>query len=236
MARPVKAQMGARMETFCLGDPPITVQLRRSAQARRISLRVSRLDGRVSLTLPKPVPRGTGEAFARSRLEWIRAQLAQVAPIQDCAKGLPFQGATLRIVPANLRSPRHEDGVLYVPRGRPKALTVWLREEARRQLTEASDRHASALGCRYSRITLRDTRSRWGSCSTEGALMYSWRLVMAPPHVADYVATHEVAHLVHMDHSAAFWAVVERLRPDWRHSRDWLRQQGATLHRVDFGD
>lgn len=224
------------METFRLGDPPITVQLRRSARARRISLRVSRLDGRVSLTLPKPLPRGTGEAFAKSRLDWIRAQLAQVAPVQDCAEGVPFQGATLRIVPADLRSPRREGSVLYIPRGRPKALTAWLREEARRQLTEASNRHALALGRRYSRITLRDTRSRWGSCSAEGALMYSWRLVMAPPHVADYVAAHEVAHLVHMNHSAAFWAVVERLRPDWRRSRDWLRQQGAALHRVDFGD
>jgi predicted metal-dependent hydrolase len=84
-------------------------------------------------------------------------------------------------------------------------------------------------------ISLRDTRSRWGSCSAEGRLMYSWRLIMAPPSVLDYVAAHEVAHLVQMNHSEAFWAVVQGLYPGWQRQRDWLRHQGGALHVWDFG-
>jgi hypothetical protein len=86
------------------------------------------------------------------------------------------------------------------------------------------------------RITLRDTRSRWGSCTADGALMYSWRLILAPPSVLDYVAAHEAAHLVEMNHSARFWALVERLCPDWQAERAWLRREGAALQAWRFRD
>lgn len=224
------------MQTLTLGAPPVTLRLRRSARARRMTLRVSRLDGAVTLTLPTGVALAAGRAFAEDRLDWIRAQLAQVAPPRTLDQGVPFQGETLRLQPADLRAPRREGAVLLVPRGRPATARVWLREQARAVLAEASTRYAAQIGRGYTRLSLRDTRSRWGSCSSQGALMYNWRLVMAPPHVADYVAAHEVAHLRHMDHSPAFWAVVAGLRPDWKRSRGWLRDHGATLHRVDFGD
>ena len=100
---------------------------------------------------------------------------------------------------------------------------------------QASDHYAAKIGRRVTRVTLRDTRSRWGSCTAEGALMYSWRLVMAPPEVLRYVAAHEVAHLVEMNHSHRFWAVVEGLYPDWQAQRAWLHRHGGALHSLRFG-
>ena len=115
----------------------------------------------------------------------------------------------------------------------PKAaITAFLKLAAREHLAERSDHHAAQLAVGYNRLVVRDTRSRWGSCSSSGALMYSWRLIMAPDAVSDYVAAHEVAHLVEMNHSAAFWAVVEGLCPDYRTHRLWLRENGGALHAV----
>ena len=90
------------------------------------------------------------------------------------------------------------------------------------------------LGRGYTRITLRDTRSRWGSCTSDGALMFSWRLILAAPEVLSYVAAHEVAHLAEMNHSPAFWRTVERLYGDYRPPRAWLRAEGGGLHRYRF--
>jgi len=107
---------------------------------------------------------------------------------------------------------------------------------ARARLASAADRYAEALGRGYRSLSLRDTRSRWGSCTADGGLMFSWRLMMAPPEVLDYVAAHEVAHLAEMNHSPAFWAVVARLYGDHRRERAWLRAHGGLLQRYDFSD
>ncbi|MEM9723898.1 MAG: M48 family metallopeptidase, partial [Pseudomonadota bacterium] len=107
---------------------------------------------------------------------------------------------------------------------------LWLKEQARATLTDRAAWYADQLGAPFSKVSIRDTRSRWGSCSSAGALSFSWRLVMAPPRVLDYVAAHEVAHLREMNHSARFWAVVDGLKPDWRKDRAWLRAHGAGLH------
>ncbi|MFN6979665.1 MAG: M48 family metallopeptidase, partial [Gemmobacter sp.] len=109
-------------------------------------------------------------------------------------------------------------------------VAAFLRLLARDRLAAACDAHAARAGRRYVRLVLRDTRSRWGSCTAQGALMFNWRLAMAPPAVLDYVAAHEVAHLVRMDHSPAFWAEVERLRPGHAADRAWLRRHGGALH------
>lgn len=222
------------------GNPPIEVTLRRSARAKRLSLRVSRLDGRVTLTLPQQSPEREGIAFLRGREEWLRGHLSQIAPARSIAIGgtVPFEGRDLPILPSPTRRARLEAGQVLVPDGvgaaaRVKAL---LRTAARDKLAAASDHYADALGKRYTNLSLRDTRSRWGSCSSKGTLMYSWRLIMAPSRVLQYVAAHEVAHLVEMNHSPAFWAVVERLFPDYDVCRHWLRENGDQLHRVRFDD
>ncbi|MGI1663935.1 M48 family metallopeptidase [Palleronia sp. KMU-117] len=226
-------------QTILAGDPPITVTLKRSARARRLVLRVSRHDGRVTLTLPDHVSERKAMDFARTREGWLREALSALPPTEAVGPGtrLPVLGQALVLAPARVRAPRREGDVLVVPEGRPAAATAaWLKALARDRLAEASDRHAARLGRPYSALRLRDTRSRWGSCSSEGILMYSWRLVMAPEAVLDYVAAHEVAHLARMDHSPAFWEVVARLCPDHARHRRWLREHGGSLHRFAFAD
>jgi predicted metal-dependent hydrolase len=224
------------------GDPPIELTLRPSARARRLSLRVSALDGRVTLTLPRGTRRREALAFAEDKADWIRGHLGARPEVLRPMPGteLPFLGASHRIVAGPGRAVRPGDGVIHVPETRPETtparLAAFLKLRARDALAEASARHAGALGRPHGQITLRDTRSRWGSCSSKGNLMFSWRLIMAPPEVLDYVAAHEVAHLAEMNHSAAFWRVVETLTPDHGAPRRWLRLNGAELHRYRFRD
>lgn len=223
------------------GEPPIEVALRRSARARRYSLRVSQLDGRVTLTLPKSAPLDEGLAFLRDKENWIRGHLTSHPGVAVVRIGetVPFEGVPVAITAAPVRGPRLEGGQLLVPADPARVgqrVAAFLKHAARDRLALASDRHAAALGCGYGRLTLRDTRSRWGSCSSNGDLMYSWRLIMAPPEVLDYVAAHEVGHLREMNHSAAFWALVEQLCPRYRAHRSWLRANGSTLQRVRFAD
>ncbi|MHA6324758.1 M48 family metallopeptidase [Roseivivax sp. CAU 1753] len=223
------------------GNPPIAVILRRSAQARKISLRLSGIDGRVTLTLPRSVPEREGLAFLHEKEPWLRGHLERRAEPIAIGPGavLPVEGIARTIRPGPGRRIALTATELLVPGPAPRIaarLHGHLKGLARDRLAAASDRYAAALGRSYSRITLRDTRSRWGSCSSQGALSYSWRLILAPPDVLDYVAAHEVAHLAHMNHSARFWDAVSALYGDWQGPRRWLREQGADLHRYRFDD
>jgi predicted metal-dependent hydrolase len=147
------------------------------------------------------------------------------------------EGVPHRLVDAPGRGVRRGDGALHLRMDDGQAgprLRAWLKTAARRRLSAACDHYAARLGRPYTRLTLRDTRSRWGSCSAQGGLNFSWRLFMAPPDVLDYVAAHEVAHLAQMNHSPAFWAEVSRLFGPHETQRRWLRAEGAALHAVDF--
>ena len=222
------------------GTPPVPVTLRRSARARRFSLRVSRLDGRVTLSMPARASESEALAFAGEKADWVRSILAQAAPRRTIAPGslLPFEGRMLAVTPAAVRAVTATETALLVP-GDPARMAArilaFLKFTARQRLQAESERHAGAVGRPIRAITLRDTRSRWGSCTHDGRLMYSWRLIMAPPEVLSYVAAHEVAHLVELNHSPAFWAIVARLMPDHARQRRWLRTHGSDLHRLDFG-
>ncbi|MEL7026412.1 MAG: SprT family zinc-dependent metalloprotease [Pseudomonadota bacterium] len=214
------------------GAQTIPLTLRRSSRARRITLRVSRLDGRVTLTLPYHVPDSAGLEFAETRAPWIADQLGKIETTVSVVDGttLPVEGQTRHVVIGREASSANEIGAPSVA-----ALAAGLKERARRNLVQSVDRFTEDLGRPASAITLRDTRSRWGSCSASGRLMFSWRLILAPPKVLDYVAAHEVAHLKHMDHSAAFWGTVAQLYPGYDDQRRWLRQNGPSLHRYQFG-
>lgn len=226
-------------EGIRIGTPAIEVRLRRHAGARRMVLRVSDVGAGPVLTLPPGVSLERARAFLTDQESWIRGHLtARSRPIV-VADGavLPFRGADLavRAVPAGRTV--LEGAELTVPGGvaiGPR-VAAWLREEARRDVVAASERHAARLGVRVGKITIRDPKSRWGSCTHAGDLMYSWRLVMAPPEVLDYVAAHEVAHIAEHNHSPAFWAAVAGLKPDYEVPRRWLRANGGGLHRIDFG-
>ena len=218
-------------------EVPIT--LRRSLRARRFSLRVSRVDGAVTLTLPQRASEREGLNFARGQVAWLDKVMADMVRPELVAHGatLWFEGRDHIITPAPVRAARAEDGAILVPRDSARlgsSLEAFLKLAARQRLQAASERYAAQLGARFSKITLRDTRSRWGSCSHTGALSYNWRLVMAPPEVLDYVAAHEVAHLREMNHSSAFWAVVAGLRPDYARDRAWLKREGGRLHAIRF--
>ena len=218
----------------------VEITLRRSARARRFSLRVSRLDGRVTLSMPLRAREAEAMAFARAQEAWIRQTLAEMPVAAGVGIGalVPVEGRLLRLVAGAGRGVRVEGDALLVP-GDPAVAGAragaFLKALARERLVAASDRYAAEIGRNVARVTLRDTRSRWGSCAHDGALMYSWRLVMAPPSVLDYVAAHEVAHMVEMNHSDRFWAVVEGLYPRWQVQRKWLHTEGQALHSYRFG-
>jgi len=221
--------------------PELELVFRRSARARRFSLRVSRADGRVALTIPKGASEREALAFARSQTEWLRRTLGGIVPPRMLRFGqtVPFEGRELILEPGALRSPRLDGGRLLAPQDPDKLglrIETFFKHAARLRLHQASAHYAEQVDRPITRITLRDTRSRWGSCSHTGALSYSWRLIMAPPEVLDYVAAHEVAHLVEMNHSSAFWAQVARLRPSFKAERAWLKREGSRLHAIRFRD
>lgn len=225
------------------GSPPVEVHLKRSARARRFSLRVSRLDGKVTLSMPVRAREGEALAFLKGNEDWLRQTLSAMPgpTLQAVGPGsvICVEGDELVLAPATGRGVRAEGGLLLVP-GSPQTMgprvAAWLKVLARDRLATASTRYAGLVGRQYSSLAIRDTRSRWGSCSPDGRLMYSWRLIMAPPAVLDYVAAHEVAHLVELNHSAAYWKVVTSICPDWKDHRAWLKTHGNSLHRVRFQD
>lgn len=221
------------------GNPEITVKLRKNARARRMTLRISRIDGVVTLTVPRGVSEREAMAFAHEKQDWVRNHLSRQGDAVLVGPGvtLTVAGQPVVLEQGDQARLKVRGDVILLPQpvetGR-KHLESWLKQQARAELARASDHYASLLGRRYSRLTLRDTRSRWGSCSSAGALMYSWRLILAPTFVLNYVAAHEVAHLQEMNHSADFWSVVGRLYGAHDEARRWLRTEGPKLHRLRF--
>ena len=219
------------------------VRVRRHRQARRYTLRIHAANREVILTMP---PRGSvreAEEFAQKHGGWIAARLHRLpvsAPFTDGAV-IPFRGERHRIehrpgVRGTLWIEMTQTGerLICVAGGAPhvdRRVSDFLRREATRALDTASRAAAQALGVTVKRISVRDQSSRWGSCSTTGVLSFSWRLIMAPPHVLDYLAIHEVAHLVEMNHSPRFWRVVNGLCPDANRAKAWLDVHGTDLHR-----
>jgi len=215
------------------GDPPVEVVLRRNSRAKRFSLRVSRSDGRVALSLPVWAPEAEALAFLRAREDWVREHLDSAPPLLKAGIGanVPVFGVPRPVVVGTGRAARFADSRLEVPDG-PRAgprLKALLTAMARERLSASVAQHSATIGRVPGRMTLRDPRTRWGSCSAKGDLMFSWRLIMAPPEVLDYVAAHEVAHLVEMNHSPRFWTLCRRLCPMTDAHRTWMRAHGADL-------
>ncbi|MEM1234590.1 MAG: SprT family zinc-dependent metalloprotease [Pseudomonadota bacterium] len=220
------------------GYPPIQIFLRNNPRARRITLRVSARDGRVSLTVPPGVSTRAALDFAAGKRDWLSRHLAEMSGRAPLTLGdtVPVEGETLRLQAAATRAPRREGDLLLIPRRAAEkpgpAVAAFLKVLARERLVPACDGYATQIGRPFSKIALRDTRSRWGSCSNRGSLNFSWRLAMAPPAVLNYVAAHEVAHLREMNHSSAFWALVADLVPDYRAHVAWLRTEGGKLQSI----
>jgi predicted metal-dependent hydrolase len=218
------------------------VRVRRHRQARRYTLRIHSATREVLLTMP---PRGSlkeARDFAQKHGGWIAARLDRLPAPAPFAHGttLPLRGVDHKIV----HRPNKRGTVWIEVDGEERRLCVageephvarrirdFLKREAKSDLEAASYAAADRLGVRVKRVSIRDQSSRWGSCSTTGVLSYSWRLILAPPFVLDYLAAHEVAHLVEMNHSRRFWRLVERICPHLTRAKTWLDVHGTNLHR-----
>ena len=219
----------------------VPVPVKRNARAKRLILRIDAASGLPVVTLPMRTSLAQGEAFLRKHVPWLESRLGG-APGVPFAHGseFPLRGTPCRIVHRGgrglVRVEGGSDGIILSVAGEPgflaRRVTDWLKREARRDFEAAVARYTQALGRKHAGLRIGDARSRWGSCTTAGVLTFSWRLVLAPPHVLDYLAAHEVAHLAEMNHGADFWAVVERLDPRHRVARTWLKQNGAGLHAI----
>lgn len=238
----VRSQKRYRQKVLNIGGRVVPVTVTTNPRARKLIVRVHPSTGEVAIVAPNTRALERAMDFARSETDWISDRLAAVPPPVPLGPGdiVPFRGRPHTV----LHEPGERGGV-WLDAGPRKAYIVatgrrehvgrrvrdWLRAQARTDITEAVSQYANALGVKPARIALRDPSTRWGSCSTSGVLSFSWRLVLAPPYVLNYVAAHEVAHLVHMNHGNRFWTLVEHLVGDTDRPREWLRDEGGSLHR-----
>jgi len=223
----------------------IDVTMRRNARAKRIILRIDKHGSGIVLTVPSGTSHNKAMEFAASQGPWIWQQLAKQPDITELVAGslVPVRGMPHRITPNNERrtpvwckAPENDDApaVLFVSgdaQHHPRRIKDWLKKQARTDLTTTAFSYADKMGGKITRISIRDTSSRWGSCSSDGALSFSWRLILAPSFVLDYVAAHEVAHLLEMNHSRCFWDLVESHCPATDQAKKWLKANGRSLHR-----
>lgn len=220
----------------------VRIRLRANPRAQRYLLRLPADRSGPVLTVPKGGDLSRAERFARQHIDWLIDRLQDRPDHVAFRAGdiVPLRGQEHVIVPTGtLRGlvtvGRAEDGMpaLLVPGADdhiPRKAISWLKEEARRDLTERAHHHARVLGKKIAAISIRDTKSRWGSCASNGRLSFSWRLILAPPDILDYVAAHEVAHLQEMNHSSRFWRLCEHLAPQTPRARVWLKENGLHLH------
>jgi predicted metal-dependent hydrolase len=230
------------------GSQIYSVRLRRHRRARRYTLRIHPSDREAILTMP---PRGTlvdAKDFAQRHGGWIAARLGRLPKAAPFQHGtiVPLRGIAHRIVHRSgergtVWTETRDSGerILCVagdPEHLDRRVHDFLKREARRDLQKAAQRYADALGVKVKRLSIRDQSSRWGSCTSAGSLSFSWRLILAPPHVLDYLAAHEVAHLVEMNNSPRFWKVVARVCDHVERAKKWLDAEGNDLHRYGIQD
>ena len=223
-------------------EQDLPVRLTTHARARRISLRLDPVKGCVLLVRPRRVSKAAAVAFAIEKADWIAKSLEELLPPIPFVDGavVPILNElhTIRHAPEARRGVWKEDGSLFISGDvahLPRRVRDWLREEARRKISPVAHTLAERIGKAVTNIAVRDTRSRWGSCSADGRLSFSWRLVMTPTFVLHYVIAHEVAHLNELNHSKRFWQAVDSLTYERHAATQWLKREGAELYRYGLG-
>jgi predicted metal-dependent hydrolase len=219
------------------------IALKRVAGATRFTIRVRSATRDVVLTMPVRGSLTAARDFAERHAAWIGARMRRLPkPIPfEPEETIPFAGVPHLVQHAPdargtvwtgvMPDGRHALHVAGDARHVHRRVMDFLKREARKRLEDAVRRHCAKIDVKARDVTLRDTTSRWGSCSATGGLNFSWRLIMAPPHVLDYLAAHEVAHLIHMNHSDEFWALTRKLSNETDSAEAWLKAHGASLHR-----
>ena len=226
-------------ETLQLPHGPTQIVWRRNARARRVSLRIDARAAAVVVTLPPRAARAAGLRLLADNAGWVGSKLAALPPPMAFADGaaVPIGGApfTIRHVPAGKGGAWLDGAEIHVagdPGFMARRVADLLRAEARRRLAAVVRDVAAQMGLHPAKLAIRDTRSRWGSCTAGGTVMFNWRLVLAPPAVQRYVVVHELAHLRHMNHGEQFWALVAEAAPDKAAQVAWLKRHGAGLMRA----
>ena len=220
----------------------IVVELRPNPRAKRYILKLDSKVRQAIVTVPKGGTRKHAERFARDQARWIFERLGRLEdPIPFVPNAdIPLRGVAHRLVATGaargvVKAASSDDGPVLEVSGAPehfsRRVLDFLKKQALEDYRERVAIHAAALAVKPTAIRLRDGKSRWGSCSSNGTLNFSWRLILAPSAVLDYLAAHEVAHLREMNHSDRFWAHVEATCPTYDTHRAWLRHQGAQLWR-----
>lgn len=220
----------------------VPVKLVVNPRARRVSVRIDPTRREAIATAPTKRHLKHAAQFAAERAGWIAHELSRLPQGVSLAPGsiIPFRGEDHVLVYEHGRgAPRVEPGLpprLVAPAPDvalfESRLLRFLKDQARQDLIDRVATHAVALGVKPVKLQVKELRSRWGSCSSDGVLSFSWRLILAPAYVLDYLAAHEVAHLREMNHSRRFWAHVRRCLPDYDRGREWLHEHGCALHAI----
>jgi len=221
-----------------LDGQTVTLPVRRDKRARQITIHIDASLGGAKIVMPAYAALSDAKAAVQQNRDWLLDRLAKLPPRVAFAHGaiIPFAGINHRIrhIPHQRGVVERIDNQIWVygqPEHVARRVTDWLKAEAKRTISPLSLEKADVIGKRIRRVVVRDQRSRWGSCGSNGHLSFNWRLVLAPEPVLDYVVAHEVAHLVEMNHSPAFWTVVDELTPHLKYGRDWLSRRGQQLYR-----
>lgn len=226
------------VSVFKYKEQEIPLKYKRNSRAKRLSLRLSSKDTSLVLTVPPHAKDPQIKGFLQQCIPWVEKQLAKalktitITPGEKISLlGTSFQCSTdpLRRKPVlcNITQTLH-----IPPRCTQKDLYALFKKTAEATLKPYTLKIAKALGQEVGKITIRDTKSRWGSCSARKSISLNWRLILAPPEIAYYVCIHEAAHLLHMNHSKAFWQVVSEFCPAYRSHKQWLKLNGLSLMRV----
>ena len=219
-----------------IGAQQVDLVIKRHPRAKSIRLRMDKVDPKVFLTLPRRASVKSGLAFFDKSHAWIAKHLVTTKPASFFKNGgtVPFLGEELLIHHTESKTPRIDlkDQMLHVHgciENLHADIILWLKKKAHDFMHDTSHKHAKQLNVPINKIRVKDLKSRWGSCSSAKNLSYSWRVIMAPRFVAEYLCIHEVTHLVEMNHSPRFWDLVAGMSPDFKDAKKWLRTQGRQL-------
>ncbi|KQR79363.1 M48 family metallopeptidase [Rhizobium sp. Leaf341] len=243
--QPVRPVTKTVVKTLVIDERSVPLTIRQNPRATRMTLRIEPGGRALKMTIPPGLPDREVTQFLDRHQAWLSSRLARFSGESVLEDGgmIFVRGVAHRIErTGRLRGVTEsvvidDEPVLRVsgaPEHLGRRIADFLKKEARKDLEHLAPSHALQVGRPIKSLTLRDTRSRWGSCAVDGALNFSWRIVMAPPYVIDYLAAHEVAHLKEMNHGPNFWALCEQLCVRTPEARHWLKRNGTLLHAIDF--